>query len=162
MNLFKSHIIKKVYIQRVPSLWGRHLIFSSGSKIDVTGIENIPTDRSFCLLSNHQSNFDIPILLSILSVNLGFIGKHDMRKLSFFNTWMKSMNSTFIKRNGVPWKSYSACMKVGIRENILLLPVTIKNSHLMFEKKTELFLQKLKSLFIIQGVMDLMKLNQDL
>lgn len=98
--LGKKEIVER-YIYIVTTYWSRHLIFSSGSKVNISGLENIPGDKSFLLVANHQSNFDIAIILAYIPVKLGFIGKYEMLKVPFLSTWMKSLNCVFIKRKNL-------------------------------------------------------------
>ena len=46
------------------------VIFLSGTKITVKGIENIPTDRSVLYIGNHQSYFDIIINYLYVEINI--------------------------------------------------------------------------------------------
>jgi len=100
-NLLKFKKLKNAYTQKITTLWAKQLLFTSGSSMIITGLENIPEDKSFCILSNHQSNFDIPILMSIVPGNIGFVGKSEMLKVPFLSTWMKALHCVFIKRTNI-------------------------------------------------------------
>ena len=56
----------------------------SGAKINVIGVDNLPKDQTVLFVSNHQSNFDIPLLLSCIDIPKGFIAKKELRKLAFY------------------------------------------------------------------------------
>jgi 1-acyl-sn-glycerol-3-phosphate acyltransferase len=43
--------------------WSTSLVKLSGTRVTVSGEENIPKDTAVLFVSNHQGNFDIPILL---------------------------------------------------------------------------------------------------
>ncbi len=50
-----------------------------GVKIHATGVEKVPTDRRFLLVSNHLHNIDPAVFMYILpSAELGFIGKKEI------------------------------------------------------------------------------------
>jgi 1-acyl-sn-glycerol-3-phosphate acyltransferase len=53
--------------------WSTSLVKLSGSKITVSGEENIPADTAVLFVSNHQGNFDIPILLGYIKKPKAFI-----------------------------------------------------------------------------------------
>ena len=56
----------------------------SGAKVKVYGKENIPKDEAVLFVGNHQSNFDIPLLLSSIDVPRGFIAKKRIRKMAYY------------------------------------------------------------------------------
>ena len=89
------------FIIKATKKWARHLIFTSGSGIQVSGRENIPQESGYCVVANHQSNFDIPLIMTILPDNAGFIGKYEMKKVPLLNSWMKALNCVFIKRDNI-------------------------------------------------------------
>lgn len=67
----------------------------SGAKINVIGLDNLPKDQTVLFVSNHQSNFDIPLLLSCIDIPKGFIAKKELEKLPLISTWMKYINCIF-------------------------------------------------------------------
>ena len=89
------------FIIKATKKWARHLVFTSGSKIQLSGQENIPEKPGYCVVANHQSNFDIPLIMAILPDNVGFIAKYEMMKVPLLNTWMRALNCVFIKRNNI-------------------------------------------------------------
>ena len=54
------------YVNWIVSRWGSRRIAVSGAKINLIGLENIPADKTVLFVSNHQSDFDIPVFLSCL------------------------------------------------------------------------------------------------
>ena len=78
--------------------WGRKAINANGSVIKVTGIENVPVTGGVLFVSNHQSNFDIPIILGFVPRDKGFIAKMELYKVPVFRTWMTNLGCVFIDR----------------------------------------------------------------
>lgn len=78
--------------------WAQKLVKLTGSTIEVKGQENLPTTGSFVVISNHQGNFDIPILLGYLNRPIGFISKVEVKKLPIIRDWMVYMNCVFLDR----------------------------------------------------------------
>ena len=62
-------------IHGVASGFAQSICRLAGCQIDVRGVENIPQDGSVVLIGNHQSFFDIPILLATVQRPLGFFGQ---------------------------------------------------------------------------------------
>lgn len=79
--------------------WAKSLIDLSGCKVTVSGLEHIPSDRSVLFVSNHQSNFDIPLLLGFIDRPKAFIAKIELGKIPMVSTWMGSMKCVFMDRN---------------------------------------------------------------
>lgn len=78
--------------------WARKLLKAAGAEIEVEGMENIPSTPCV-FVSNHQGNFDIPILLGYLNKPIGIVAKVELEKLPIIRTWMKYLNCVFIDRN---------------------------------------------------------------
>ncbi|MDF2672576.1 MAG: 1-acyl-sn-glycerol-3-phosphate acyltransferase [Clostridiales bacterium] len=98
----KGDIVKRDALvnQRV-RLWARALVKLAGGKISVIGEENIPKDRSVVFISNHQGNFDIPILLGYINKPKAFIAKIETKKLPLISSWMREMKCVFMDRKDI-------------------------------------------------------------
>jgi 1-acyl-sn-glycerol-3-phosphate acyltransferase len=68
---------------RLASFWGRALLFSSGVKMDVAGLELVPRKGGLVLVSNHQSMMDIPVLMAYLPVSFRFLAKRQLFRFPF-------------------------------------------------------------------------------
>jgi len=79
--------------------WARSIITTTGSHVTVFGIENITTAPNVCFICNHQSLFDIPLLMGWLNRPVGFIAKHELRKIPVLSDWIKAIHSAFIDRS---------------------------------------------------------------
>ncbi|AFS79651.1 1-acyl-sn-glycerol-3-phosphate acyltransferase PlsC [Gottschalkia acidurici 9a] len=92
--------------------WAISLIKLSGCEVKVIGEENIPKEGNVLFVSNHQGNFDIPILLGYIEKSKGFVAKKELEKLPMVNKWMKAINCVFMDRTN-PRESIKA-IKDGI------------------------------------------------
>ena len=81
--------------------WAKAIVGFSGSSIKVIGQENIPKDGGVLFVANHQSNFDIPILIGFVTRPKGFIAKLELMKVPVFSSWMKYIGCIFIDRGDV-------------------------------------------------------------
>lgn len=79
--------------------WGAGVISSTKANVHVHGLENLPKDGAMLFVSNHQSNFDIPLLLSEIPVPKGFIAKKELAKVPFISRWMKEIKCLFMDRS---------------------------------------------------------------
>ncbi|WP_425806277.1 lysophospholipid acyltransferase family protein [Desulfitobacterium sp. Sab5] len=78
--------------------WALSLLKLAGVTVSVTGQEKIAGQSPVLFVSNHQGNFDIPILLGHIDQPKAFIAKIELLKLPMIRTWMKHMKCVFIDR----------------------------------------------------------------
>jgi 1-acyl-sn-glycerol-3-phosphate acyltransferase len=98
VNLF-SKPKAETFAHSVAKIWGKSVVAISGSKVEITGLENIPKEGSVLFISNHQSNFDIPILLGYLNSPVGFLAKEEIRKIPILGRWMNHINCVYMDRS---------------------------------------------------------------
>ena len=79
--------------------WAKSGLKMNGSFIHVRGIENVPESGGVLFVANHQSNFDIPILVGYIPRDKGFIAKLELLKVPVFRRWMKYLGCIFINRS---------------------------------------------------------------
>ena len=60
-------------------LWTPFLIFMSRAKLHVEGVENVDPKRPTVYVCNHQSTFDIAVVLRALPVNFRFVAKRELQ-----------------------------------------------------------------------------------
>lgn len=75
------------------------ILFLSGTKATVEGMENIPKDEGVLYVANHQGFFDTVLLYSLLPGPTGFVSKDDLLKVPLLRVWMKRLHCLFLKRN---------------------------------------------------------------
>lgn len=66
---------------------------------DKEKFEKIDKKKGIVLVANHQSNFDIPVILAGINFDLGFVAKKEMEKWPFFYRWMKRGKYIFLDRS---------------------------------------------------------------
>jgi 1-acyl-sn-glycerol-3-phosphate acyltransferase len=74
------------------------VVLSTGSKVVVTGKENLPSSGNICFVSNHQGLFDIPVILGFLGVHTGLVAKRELFRIPVLSQWMREIPCTFIDR----------------------------------------------------------------
>ncbi len=107
------------YADRIVRKWVENKFRLSGADIKITGTEKIPMDEKLVFISNHQSNFDIAIIMKYIPGAKGFVAKAEMRKVPILSTWMELMGCVFIDRES-PRKSIEAIVQAGknVKEGI--------------------------------------------
>ena len=98
LGLLKNDYVQYLYASKVTKSWAKGVLRASGSKIIVNGTTNIPRNETVLIVSNHQSNFDIPLLIASIDIPFGFIAKKELSKFPVFSLWMKYLRCTFIDR----------------------------------------------------------------
>jgi 1-acyl-sn-glycerol-3-phosphate acyltransferase len=93
----KSAVKGFVYI--ITSGWTRFILDINGVKYTAHNKENIPETLSdLVVVSNHQGSFDIPIYISCLPFSVGFVSKHELKKLPIVSAWMIALDCIFFFR----------------------------------------------------------------
>ncbi|OCA90845.1 acyl-phosphate glycerol 3-phosphate acyltransferase [Bacillus sp. FJAT-27225] len=97
LNPLLSVAEKDRIIHATPKRWSRTIMKLTGSKVDVIGEENIP-EGAVVFISNHEGDFDVPVLLGYLAKPFGFISKMEVKKVPVMRTWMDLLSCVFIDR----------------------------------------------------------------
>ena len=82
----------------VARIWARSILFVSRTKVTVNGLANIDPTQSYVYMSNHQSNFDIPVLLAYLPVQFRWLAKAELFKIPIFGRAMRGAGYVKIDR----------------------------------------------------------------
>ncbi len=91
---------KDKLVDQVVKKWARSLVEISGTEVSVIGEENVP-EGPVLFVSNHQGNFDIPLMLGYISKPKGFIAKVEIKKMFIIRKWMQHLNCIFIDRKDI-------------------------------------------------------------
>jgi len=82
----------------IARIWGRAILFVSRIRVNVRGLENIDPSQSYIYMANHQSNFDIPVLLAHLPVQFRWLAKAELFKIPIFGRAMRGAGYVEIDR----------------------------------------------------------------
>ncbi|RKX94377.1 MAG: 1-acyl-sn-glycerol-3-phosphate acyltransferase [Spirochaetes bacterium] len=98
-RLFGKRDLAERYLKKLSRAYFGFLIKVSGSTLQVEGAENLPEEGgSICLVSNHQSYFDILIIEAATPFLVGFVAKKELTRLPILSTWMKVLGCVPIDR----------------------------------------------------------------
>lgn len=92
---------KYQYIHEISRDWAQGFVDFCGVKINVTGLENVPKEGPVLFVSNHQGNFDIPILMTCIDKPKGFIAKKELENIPTISEWMRFMGCIFMDRSNL-------------------------------------------------------------
>jgi 1-acyl-sn-glycerol-3-phosphate acyltransferase len=85
-------------LHRIARFWGRSILVVSRIKVTVDGLSRIDPQRPYIYMPNHQSNFDIPVLLGHLTVQFRWLAKMELFKIPIFGHAMRKAGYISIDR----------------------------------------------------------------
>lgn len=83
---------------KIANLWARMLLKLTGIRVKMLGLENVLTNRPQIFMANHQSDFDILIVLAHIPGQFRWIVKKELFKIPVFGKAMKSAGYIEIDR----------------------------------------------------------------
>lgn len=90
---------KKTLIYQAIVRWAfRVILFISGTELEVSGVENIPTDTAVLFMGNHRGYFDIVTTYVNIPISTGFISKTEMEHIPILSAWMRGIGCLFLER----------------------------------------------------------------
>ena len=106
----------------ITKTWAKFVLAVSRIKVTVQGSYNIRPDRSYIYMSNHQSNFDIPVALAYFPFKFRWVAKAELFKIPIFGYAMHRIGHINIDRSNrrAAFKSLKKAAK-NIREGVSVL-----------------------------------------
>jgi 1-acyl-sn-glycerol-3-phosphate acyltransferase len=86
-------------IHKVANLWAKILLLICNTKVEIIGVENILRGKPQVFMSNHQSDFDILIVLAHIPGQFRWLVKKELFQIPIFGAAMKSAGYIEIDRN---------------------------------------------------------------
>lgn len=77
------------------------VMFVSGCKKTIIGVENIPADTPVMYAANHRSFYDIILAYATVPNQTAFISKKEIKKMPCVAQWMYFLNCMFMDRGDV-------------------------------------------------------------
>ncbi|OEU61948.1 MAG: hypothetical protein BBJ57_12640 [Desulfobacterales bacterium PC51MH44] len=100
ITIFASFISKSGNTpHNVGRIWAKSLLAASGIKVTVKGLSNLNPAAAYIYMSNHLSNFDIPVLLAYLPVQFRWLAKAELFKIPIFGYAMQRAGYISIDRS---------------------------------------------------------------
>jgi 1-acyl-sn-glycerol-3-phosphate acyltransferase len=80
-------------------VWSRWILKLSGAHIEVDGLDGLDTRRSYVIISNHLSYFDIWAILAAVPLKIHFVAKKELLRLPVFGSALALSNHIVIDRS---------------------------------------------------------------
>ncbi len=86
-------------IHKIAKLWAKILLLMSNTKVEIIGKENVLRSKPQIFMANHQSDFDILIVLAHIPGQFRWIAKKELFSIPIFGAAMKTAGYIEIDRN---------------------------------------------------------------
>jgi 1-acyl-sn-glycerol-3-phosphate acyltransferase len=86
-------------MHKIARFWGRSILVVSRIKVRVEGLSGMDFKRPYIYMANHQSNFDIPVLLGHLTIQFRWLAKMELFRIPIFGRAMRKAGYISIDRN---------------------------------------------------------------
>ena len=88
----------KILVSRVAKFWSMWMIYSTGIKYKVLGVDNIDLSKQYVYMSNHESALDILFGIIAIPSKIIFLAKKELFRIPLFGWAMKSAGMIKIDR----------------------------------------------------------------
>ncbi len=85
-------------VHKIANLWARMLLWFTSTRVDVIGKENVLMEKPQIFMANHQSDFDILIVLAHIPGQFRWIAKKELFKIPVFGKAMRNAGYIEIDR----------------------------------------------------------------
>jgi len=85
-------------VHKIANLWARMLLWLTSTRVEVIGRENVLMNRPQIFMVNHQSDFDILIVLAHIPGQFRWIAKKELFKIPIFGKAMRNAGYIEIDR----------------------------------------------------------------
>ncbi len=85
-------------VHKIANLWARMLLWLASTRVEVIGREHVRIDKPHIFMANHQSDFDILIVLAHIPGQFRWIAKKELFKIPIFGTAMRNAGYIEIDR----------------------------------------------------------------
>ncbi len=91
---------RRQFLSQAYVAWAHYALRVFDVALQVEGRENFPasSSRPRVLLSNHQSQIDIPALVAATGETIGFVAKQELGRIPLLAYWMRQVGCVFIDR----------------------------------------------------------------
>lgn len=83
---------------RIALIWSRICLLAAGVRLNVEGAELVPVDRPCIFMGNHQSYFDIPVMIQASPAPFNWLAKEELFRIPVFGHSMRAAGYIPINR----------------------------------------------------------------
>jgi 1-acyl-sn-glycerol-3-phosphate acyltransferase len=105
--------------------WVRWTLVTCGVRVEQEGAEHIDPRRSYVFMSNHQSVFDVAVIVHTLPVSFRFVAKKELTRIPFFGWALRASDHVVIDRGRRERSVRSlrrAARRIGGGINVIIFP----------------------------------------
>ena len=77
------------------------VLFFAGTRVHISGRENIPEEGAVLYIGNHKSFFDVLVSYKLFPRMTAFIAKKEFAKVPLFSWWMRMLHNLFLDRDDI-------------------------------------------------------------
>ena len=100
IGIFSMPLRDKVTMKIVNVAFGI-MLFATGTRVHISGLENIPSDKAVVYIGNHRSFFDVLVSYRLFPAPTLFIAKKEFSQVPILSWWMRLLHNLFLDRNDV-------------------------------------------------------------
>ena len=89
----------KLLYDTVPRFWARWILWASGTRVQLSGIEHIAPGRPQIIAPNHVSWYDVLVLAAYIPKRYRFIAKKELKQVPFFGRAWQAIGHIAIDRS---------------------------------------------------------------
>lgn len=90
---------RRLPLRMAARCWAPGLLWGSGAKLVVRGVDRVDWTRPHVVVANHQSMMDICVLFRAIPVPLQFLLKQELSRLPLVGAYAKAMGMIFVERS---------------------------------------------------------------
>jgi 1-acyl-sn-glycerol-3-phosphate acyltransferase len=79
--------------------WGKRIVAHARMNVEVVGREHLSPGKTFLVMSNHQSHYDVPVMFYVLGGNLRMITKTELFRVPIWGEAMRESGFIAIDRS---------------------------------------------------------------
>ena len=87
-------------IERILQTWSRLFLEIPPIELSVEGVDHVDLSQRYVVVSNHVSNFDIPVLFRSIPTPIRFLAKKELYKIPLFGPGMDAAGIVKVDRSG--------------------------------------------------------------
>ena len=89
---------KKNFTGKLVRFWNNWVLWSTGVKINVEGLERLDSNKQYIFIGNHESALDIPVAVASLPFNVVFLAKKELFTIPLFGWGMSAAGMIKVDR----------------------------------------------------------------
>lgn len=97
VNLFRRD--QELLLRLARRRWAAGIVRVFATRVEVRGADEINPEATYLFVSNHLSNFDVPLLMHAIPFGVRFLAKEQLRRVPLLGRFIEASGMVFIERN---------------------------------------------------------------